>query len=121
MGLLAYCGLDCGGCAIYLATREEDAEKRHQMRAEIAQQIKALYGHECKIEDVTDCDGCGIENGRLFSGCAKCQIRSCARQKGLENCAYCNQYPCQALMKFFATDPEAKERLDKIWASEQSR
>jgi len=111
---LAYCGLPCHGCAIYLATREQDEEKKYKMRVDIAQQIKEHYGQDCKAEDVTDCDGCKTEKGRLFSGCTKCEIRKCAKAKGIENCAHCSEYACEKLEKIFATDTEAKARLDAI-------
>ncbi len=111
---LAHCGLACHSCAIYLATREQDEEKRYKMRVDIAQQIKEHYGQECKPEDVNDCDGCKTEGQRLFSGCKNCLIRKCAIKKGLENCAHCSEYPCDKLQEFFAKDPEAKDRLDEI-------
>jgi len=110
--MIAYCGLTCHTCAIYLATREKDQEKRNKMRIEIARQIKKHYGQECKPEDVTDCDGCRAEDGRLC--CKECQIRKCAREKGIENCAHCDEYACESLEKLFATDPDAKKRLDEI-------
>jgi hypothetical protein len=116
--IIAYCGLACHTCPIYVATREKDDEKRHKARAEIADYIKKHYGQECKPEDITDCDGCKTEGGRLFPGCKKCQIRKCARQKGVENCAHCDEYACEKLKEFFATEAHAhaKERLDKIRA-----
>lgn len=112
--MISCCGLDCRGCAIYLATREKNDEKRHKMRVEIAQQIKEHYGEEYKPEDVTDCDGCRTEGGRLFSGSKNCHMRKCAGQKHIENCAYCDEYSCQKLEELFATDPQARKRLDKI-------
>jgi len=111
---IAYCGLVCDGCAIYLATREKNEEKRCEMRAEIAQQINDLYKESLTAEDITDCDGCKTEGRRLFSVCSTCQIRKCARQKGFENCAHCSEYACEKLAELFVTDPEAKKRLDKI-------
>ena len=111
---LSYCGLICQTCPIYLATREKDEGKRYKMRVDIARQIKEHYGQECKPEDVTDCDGCKTEGGRLFSGSKNCHIRKCARRKHIENCAHCNEYPCEELEKLFTTDPDAKERLDEI-------
>jgi hypothetical protein len=112
--IISYCGLTCHKCAIHLAMGEKNDEKKHKMRIEIAQQIKKHYGQECKAEDVTDCDGCKTEGGRLFSGSKKCEIRKCAKSKAIENCAYCDEYACEKLEKFFATDPEAKARLDEI-------
>lgn len=109
---LAYCGLICHTCAIYLATREKDQGRQREMRIEIARQIKKHYGQECKPEDVGDCDGCKTEGGRLF--CTGCQIRKCAVEKGIESCAYCDDYSCEALEKLFTTDLGARKRLDAI-------
>ena len=112
--MIGYCGLNCHGCAIYLATREMDKDKRNKMRADIAQQIKKHYGQECKPEDVTDCDGCKAKSDRLFSGSKNCHIRKCTRRKRIENCASCNEYPCEELEKLFTTDPDAEKRLNVI-------
>ena len=116
--MISYCGLTCHACPIYLSTREKDPKKKRETRVEIAQQIKKIYGQEYKPEDVTDCDGCKTENGRLFSGCRYCEIRKCAREKSIENCAHCDEYACEKLKEFFATEAHAhaKERLDKIRA-----
>ena len=111
---IGYCGLNCQGCPIYLATREKDEEKQHKMRVEIAQQIKELYGQEYKPEDITDCDGCKADSGILFSGSHNCYMRKCASQKHIENCAYCDGYPCEELEKLFATDKDSRKRLDAI-------
>jgi hypothetical protein len=29
----------------------------------------------------------------------KCPVRPCVIEKGLDNCAYCEQYPCEALKR----------------------
>ncbi|OHB60840.1 MAG: hypothetical protein A2167_00885 [Planctomycetes bacterium RBG_13_46_10] len=112
--MISFCGLTCHKCPIYLVTREKDSKKQRQIRAEIAQKINEIYKEKMKAEDITDCDGCKAEGARLFSGCKKCEIRKCAKGKAIENCAYCNEYPCGKLEKFFATDTEAKARLDVI-------
>jgi hypothetical protein len=79
------------------------------MRADIAEHIKKLYGQECKPEDVTDCDGCRCEDDRLLAASRNCQVRKCGRQKGVENCAHCNEYPCEELEKLSAEEPEVKK------------
>ena len=114
MGALAYCGLVCQTCPIYLATREEDEEVRARMRAEIAQLCREQYGMAYEPEDITACDGCPTEGGRLFPACKDCAIRKCARQRGLEICAYCDEYVCERLQAFFASEPAARMRLDEI-------
>jgi len=112
--VVSYCGLICNTCTIYLAAREKDDDKRYDMKVQIAREIKKLYGEEYKPEDISDCDGCKAECGRLFSGCRNCHIRECARWKGIENCAYCAEYACEKLDDIFATEPAAKARLDTI-------
>jgi hypothetical protein len=117
--MIAYCGLNCVTCYIYLATRETDLKKQRQMREQIVVAIKKYLGEEKRVEDITDCDGCKARGGRLYSNCQKCQIRKCASEKRLENCAYCNEYACEKLSKFFDSEGEqagAKKRLDEIKA-----
>ena len=116
---IAYCGLTCQACPIYLATRQENKEEQLRMRTEIVRLCKELYGMPYELQDITDCDGCRTEGGRLFSGCTTCVIRNCARKKGLENCAYCPDYACKELRAFFGKDPGAKTRLDQIRTARQ--
>jgi hypothetical protein len=111
--LLAYCGLVCQTCPIYLATRKESKEEQARMRVEIARLCRE-EGMKYDPEDITDCDGCPTEGGRLFSGCKDCAIRNCARQKGVDTCAHCADYVCGTLEAFFAKYPVAKTRLDEV-------
>jgi hypothetical protein len=97
-----------------LATREENKKEQARMRVEISRRCKEQYGMKYESEDITDCDGCRTEGGRLFSACKDCAIRNCARQKGIETCAHCTDYVCGKLEAFFATDPAAKTSLDEV-------
>ncbi len=117
--LMAYCGLRCDSCPIYLATRETDRQEQTKMRARIAEFAGEHYDMDLRPEDITDCDGCRTPAGRLFSGCRKCGIRKCARERGCLTCAHCSDYVCDTLQKFFATDPDAKRSLEDIRSSFQ--
>lgn len=112
--MIAYCGLDCFKCPIYYATREKDDEKKKMMKIDIMHECKKQYGIELRLEDITDCDGCWIKDGRLFSKCKECPIRNCAIKKEIENCAHCDEYTCETLDKFFIKESDAKKRLDQI-------
>jgi hypothetical protein len=117
--MIAYCGLDCSTCRIYLATREKDPEKQKKMREGIARYIREHFDPNTSVKDITDCDGCTANTGRLYSGCQKCEVRKCARQKGVKNCAYCKEYACGKLNKLYdsgGVEPDAKKRLDAIKA-----
>ncbi len=83
------------------------------MRAEIVKACKERYGIIYGLEEITDCDGCRTEGGRLFSGSRNCPVRKCAREKGLENCALCPEYGCEKLESLFGTEPAARTGLDE--------
>ena len=112
--MIAYCGLDCEGCPIHLATLETDKSKQKTMRLGIIRICSEQYGMNLLLQDVTDCDGCRSRSQRLFSGCAKCEIRKCAIGKKSNSCAYCVDYACQNLLKHFETDPSSRKHLEAM-------
>ncbi len=112
--MIAYCGLNCQSCPIHLATLEPDSGKQQSMRVEIARLCKEQYGMDVTMRDVTDCDGCCAQAGRLFYGCAKCEIRKCAVGRELTSCAFCTDYACEKLLQHFQSDPSARMRLEAM-------
>jgi hypothetical protein len=111
---LAYCGLKCDTCPIFMMTLETDAQKKQTMREDIARQCSEYYKMDLTPDDVSDCDGCMADTGRLFAGCNQCEIRKCAISHGVGSCAYCDDYACEVLKKHFSLDPEARNRLEEI-------
>lgn len=111
---ISYCGLVCESCPIYLATRETDKSKKEKMIYNIIDMCETQYGVDYKFEDINDCDGCKSNSGRLFFSCNDCRIRKCAVNRGVDNCAYCDSYPCDDLLETFKVEPAAKTRLDLI-------
>ena len=107
--MIAFCGLDCLECEALLATRADDNE----MRLVIAERWSREYDADLKPTDI-DCDGCTSGSQLLFGHCEVCEIRACGREKGLENCAHCDEYACEILSEFFKVVPGAKVRLDGI-------
>ena len=107
--LVAFCGLICSNCGAFLATKNNDDEKR----IEVAKLWSKEYRSEIKPEDI-NCDGCISDEGNLFNYCKICEIRKCGKEKGVVNCAYCDDYFCQKLEKFFEMVPAAKQQLDDI-------
>jgi hypothetical protein len=112
--MIAYCGIVCDTCPIHVATLEQDGSKREIMRLEIARLCSAKYGMNLQPADITDCDGCRSETGRLFSGCAQCGIRTCTIDRKLSTCASCADYACEILLKHFEADPDARDRLENF-------
>jgi hypothetical protein len=110
--MIAFCGLTCHDCGALLATQDDDDAKR----AEVAQQWSKLFKVDIKSESI-NCDGCLSEGGQIFSYCEVCEIRKCAMEKDVMNCAYCNEYACEKLEKFFHMAPDAKKQFDEIRSS----
>ncbi len=109
--MIAICGIPCQECGAFLATRNNDDEKR----AEVAQLWSKEFNKDIKAEDI-NCDGCLSDSGNLFSYSKTCEIRKCGREKNVVNCAHCSDYVCEKLEKFFGMVPDAKARLDEIKA-----
>lgn len=107
--MIAFCGLVCTECPAFIATQEDDREGLKRVAAQWSQQFNASIAPEDCI-----CDGCLAFEGRLSSYCHVCKIRACAIKRKVQNCAYCDDYPCQELEKFFAFAPDAKATLEGI-------
>ena len=107
--MIAYCGIVCTECPAFIATKNDDNAKRK----ETAESWSKMFGHAIKPEDI-NCEGCLTETGRLIGYGAICEMRKCGREKGVENCAYCGDYPCQKLEKFYEMLPMGKATLDEI-------
>ncbi len=107
--LISFCGLICSDCGAFIATQNDDNEKRKK----VAEEWTREYHVEIKPEAI-NCDGCTSESARVFNYCHVCEIRACGREKKVKNCAYCLDYPCQKLNKFFEMAPAARTNLEEI-------
>jgi hypothetical protein len=112
MEMIAACGLSCTSCPAYVAGRTTDRPLQEKTAAEWS----SAYGIEVKPEDVV-CDGCQSTGPRLWSHCAVCNVRACARGKGYSTCAECGEYDgCKAINGFFGSCPQARITLDSLRA-----
>lgn len=93
---IAPCGYRCNLC---LAYRENNKGSDDQIR--FSDGLRIYYDYYLPIEQCY-CDGCLAKDG---DGIQKldpdCKIRACVIEKGLKNCAYCNEYPCEMLKAKF--------------------
>lgn len=74
----AYCGLYCGACEIINAESEQDKKRVAKMWNSTPEQV--------------NCRGCKTDT--LYIHCGNCKIRTCAREKEVEFCIECDDYPC---------------------------
>jgi hypothetical protein len=107
--MIAYCGLVCSDCPAYIATQKNDDEERKK----VAEKWNKEFNGSFKPEDV-NCDGCPTESDRLIGFTQQCQVRKCAKEKVVINCAHCDDYGCEKLIEFFKMAPLAKENLEEI-------
>ena len=86
--LLAACGLYCGACYHYRAS----FYTRERLRAEAERRGRDPQGFTCQ--------GCRSDTLYIHAGCAHCEIRACADEKGILHCGLCTDFPCERLRVF---------------------
>jgi hypothetical protein len=107
--IISYCGLVCSDCPAFIATQKNDDAERKK----VAETWSKEFKKEIKPEDI-NCDGCLVDSDTVFNYCKVCEIRKCAKDRVGVNCAYCDDYGCEKLTKFFDMVPDAKKRLDEV-------
>jgi hypothetical protein len=100
--IIAYCGIVCSECDAYVATQANDLETLERL----ARRAHEEFGMEGATAETTMCDGCLTDDGRQITYCATCEIRACAVERGLVNCAHCTDYACDRLEGFFAQETD---------------
>lgn len=85
--LLAPCGLYCGVCGVYMASRDNNEK---------------LKGKLAKAYGVTPeqivCSGCLSD--KRFVYCQTCEIRTCAMENNRDGCHQCDTFPCNLIDEF---------------------
>jgi hypothetical protein len=92
--MIAMCGLDCDDCIAFIATQKDDNNLRERVVEAWSTEEERL-----RLEDV-DCDGC-TAGKKLHSFCRVCEVRICGLQRGIEKCAYCDEFPYGKLEKLW--------------------
>ncbi len=100
---IAPCGLDCGNCAAYKATKSNDPERLREVAEEWSSEERKL-----SPQDMI-CDGCFSE--RTFGFCDECKVRACVVEKGFELCSECGEYPCDKLEGYWTSFSTPVETL----------
>jgi len=113
---ISFCGIDCSTCPAHLATQGNDAAK-------LAEVAKGWSSEELPLgpEDVL-CDGCHAERVAKFA--PECTTRQCGLEKGVANCALCEEYVCEKLEKHWGmlgeeTRASSKATLDKLFLNHE--
>jgi len=105
--LMAPCGLYCGTCSIYIATRDKN-EKFKEI-------LGNLYG---TTPEETECYGCMQADPpqKLYSYCKDCRIRKCINSNDYYSCHQCDEWPCSLIEEFgLATGRRVMKRAIPLW------
>jgi len=131
--LVTYCSLYCGLCAqrkripqqafqLQQTLHEEGFDDFFQYVPEMRETFPVFWQFLQKLAEMD----CSCRAG--VGGPPDCEIRSCARQKHVEVCPLCEEYPCKrvkALAERYPTLIQDGKRLQKIglekWVEEQER
>jgi hypothetical protein len=116
---LAPCGLYCGVCGILIAHRDDNQKFKER--------LSTVYGTES--EDI-QCSGCLADESNVFLYCRVCPIKSCTRDRGIEGCHQCDDFPCEQIDNFplpvgkkviLRAVPQRREWGDEKWVAEETK
>jgi hypothetical protein len=128
--LVGYCGLHCGLCA----HRNRIPQQARQLQKSLHEEgFDDWYKYAPDLKDTFPQFWQFLQNlatldctCRTGGGPPDCKIRRCAKQKGIEICPQCKEYPCQlitTLAEHYPTVIQDGKRLQKIglenWVKEQ--
>ncbi len=105
--LMAPCGLYCGTCGVYIATRDNNPKFKAA--------LGNLYGTP---PEETECLGCMQTDPpeKLYGFCRLCSIRDCVREQGFYSCHQCSDWPCDMITEFgLATGRRVMQRAIPLW------
>jgi len=91
--LFAKCGVNCGHCPSYKENLKTDLDRQR-----CSDGWHKYHGFRLAPDKIRPCDGCQIYPEKLtYRVCPVSHIRNCAIKTGVETCANCSVYPCEAL------------------------
>ena len=107
---ICYCGLYCENCAVKAKIGPASENLYEEMKKagfeEIISFIPGGDGFWPFLKNMAAkglCSSC-VEGG----GNPRCAVRICAREKGVDMCALCGDYPCDTFTAFFEGYPTLK-------------
>lgn len=105
-----YCGLYCGNCAVKVKVEPAAKILYEEMDKLGFEGIMPFFPDGEKFWSFLKnmsikgtCTSC-----RAGSGNPYCKVRLCAKEKGVEMCALCENYPCEYFTDFFEGYPTLK-------------
>jgi hypothetical protein len=104
--ILTRCGYRCDLCLAY----RPNVDKYPDNQQKLSDGWFNYFGFRIEPADIL-CDGCMAEQPKLID--QGCQVRPCVLEKGLDNCATCDEYVCDKLKERIVVYEEVKLRMGK--------
>ena len=69
-----------------------------KLKKKLAQRFSRQFNMDVKPEEI-GCLGCHGQIRKPW--CASCSIQQCTEKKGILTCAFCDEFPCEKLEKYY--------------------
>jgi hypothetical protein len=102
--ILTRCGYRCDLCLAY----KPNVTQNPSNQTKLSDGWFNYYGFRLPASEIS-CDGCMADNPKLID--QSCPVRPCAIEKGLDNCAQCEQYVCEKLKERLVVFEQVKQRI----------
>ncbi len=102
-GILTRCGYRCDLCLAYTPNVTGTPSNREKL----SDGWFKYFGFRLPPERIL-CDGCMAQNPRLID--QACPVRPCVLERGLDNCAQCEEYICARLAERLVVYEAVRER-----------
>ncbi len=115
--LLAPCGLYCGVCGVYMASRDNNQKLKE----------KLAKAYAVAPEQIA-CKGCLSDEKFVY--CQACGIRTCVMENKIKGCHQCNDFPCKLIDDFpvpvgkkviLRSTPARRELGTDKWVEEEKK
>ncbi|MFA5341377.1 MAG: DUF3795 domain-containing protein [Clostridia bacterium] len=113
---MAACGIDCGECASYKVTMNQDLEAAklivewYRNQGWIGQDEEA----EAVMRKNPLCMGCWDSTEECFFKCG-CYMKKCCIEKKIDHCGKCNDFPCKYYMEFVSGHEAHKKAMSNLF------
>ena len=86
--ILARCGYRCDLCPAYVGNIHSVEDRQR-----VSDGWFKYFGFRIPVEEI-GCHGC-LDEEELID--QECPVRPCVNERGLDNCGYCREFPCDKL------------------------
>lgn len=107
---LTYCGNDCNLCPRFMGTKDNNTD---ELKRAAEMWLKVGWRERVLSPDEMKCYGCSSAEWCRY------EIEECCEEKNIDNCGYCNNYPCNKINEVFKESKEYEERSKTVLSNSE--